>query len=573
MTAPQLESVIASLAARIAGAGTPHDPAASFASLGLDSLGTVELSAELERITGLDVAPEAVAECKNARALARRLRRSSRGRTQLQFDSVAQMIADAALPADVRPSYARGLATLRPQAGLRHANTVLLTGATGFLGRWIARELLETSPARLLCIVRASRTEDASSRLANSLARAGCSADAIRARVRFVEANLEHPRLGLDPDRFEAIAEEVDAVCHAGASVNWVHSYSALRDVNVVGTLDLLRLACLRSAPFFFISSASVCYSTAAPREVDEHYAPLGQGLSNASEREARAYLHGLHLGYAQTKAVAESLVREAGRRGLPVTIYRSALISGHSADDDFNGEDLLTLLVRGCVRMGDAPDLDWTLDALPVDAAARWIADLSASAGTFHLRHARPRHWRECVLWMRVYGYPVRLIPYAQWIHQLERELDRAPEDAVIKHPLYPLRRFFIERPHGADGWTRPQLYEDVRRTRLSNTTTMGTLARTGSECVELDGALLEHYFEAFQLHASLPSPPDRRSGQRDSDDAARRPPSRFDASFFTRILDRRVVHAVPLSRGSEHSIVSELTAWRARRPVGLFT
>ena len=49
--------------------------------------------------------------------------------------------------------------------------------------------------------------------------------------------------------------------------------------------------------------------------------------------------------------------------RGLPVRIYRPALISGDSRTGAFNRDDILTTLIRGCVHMGAAPDLDWTLD------------------------------------------------------------------------------------------------------------------------------------------------------------------------------------------------------------------
>ena len=67
--------------------------------------------------------------------------------------------------------------------------------------------------------------------------------------------------------------------------------------------------------------------------------------------------LRGIHLGYAQTKVVAEALVREAGRRGLPVHIYRPALITGHSLTGAFNRDDLVSALVRGSIHMGVAPD------------------------------------------------------------------------------------------------------------------------------------------------------------------------------------------------------------------------
>ena len=72
----------------------------------------------------------------------------------------------------------------------------------------------------------------------------------------------------------------------------------------------------------------------------------------------------------------------------------------------------------------GDRPGSGLELDCEPVDVVARSVVDLSASRETvFHLGHVRPRHWRECVLWMRMYGYDVRLVSYHAWLRRLERE------------------------------------------------------------------------------------------------------------------------------------------------------
>ena len=130
----------------------------------------------------------------------------------------------------------------------------------------------------------------------------------------------------------------------------------------------MLRLAAEAGAAFHFVSSVSVCYSTAAPRSVDERHDPIDG-------------VHGLHFGYAQSKAVAESLVRQAQARGLRARIYRPAMISGDSRTGRFNPDDMLSRLIAGCARMGAAPDLDWRLDALPVDTVAALILALSDGA------------------------------------------------------------------------------------------------------------------------------------------------------------------------------------------------
>jgi thioester reductase-like protein len=519
------------------------DPDVPFGLLGIDSLGTIEMAAALEQTLGHALPPELLLECQDGRMLAARIRQF---RENLQLadleDPFDQMLADAVLPEDVRPPQ-RGEAN----TDLRRARRILLTGSTGFLGSALLRELLESTEAEIVCLVR----DPAATRASRSIP---CDF-----RLQAEMADLSRPQLGLSQASFDALATEVDAVVHCGASVNWIYSYSALRATNVLGTVELLRLACRRGIPFHFISSLSVCYSTGGPRTADETF-------------DALRYIRGIQLGYAQTKAVGESLVREAAERGLPARIYRPPLISGASHTGAYNRDDLITALVRGCVHMGTAPDLDWKLDCQPVDFVAKAIIALSAGRGpVYHIGHERPRHWRECALWMRLYGYSIRLVPYHTWLRQLDcetRPLSAGSQD----HPLRALRTFFLDRPAGSRGLTLPELYEESRRTRAEGNATRNHLAAAGMASPTLDAALLETYFCAMRQRGDLPSPQTPSLQIRSVRAFANHRHAPFTREFLTRLLNRRVADFRVTSSGSDHSIVSELAAWRSRKPTGLF-
>src|SRR5205807_4562648 len=139
-------------------------------------------------------------------------------------------------------------------------------------------------------------------------------------------------------------------------------------------------------------------------------------------------------------------------------------LVSGDSKTGASNFCDLLAALLKGCIQMGAAPDLDWAFDVLPVDYVARAIVRLPRLAGpglqNFHLSHARPRHWRECVLWMNLFGYSLRLLPYQTWCELLARAA------ACPEHALYRLRSFFLRQ--WPDGASTPELYQEGRRSVL---------------------------------------------------------------------------------------------------------
>ena len=176
-----------------------------FELLGLDSLATIELAAALEDELGCELPPDVLAGCADARSLAARLAQLGVGDAGRTDDPLDMMVADAVLPNDVRPA----LGSVHAASGLRDARTILLTGATGFLGSALLEELLDTSDATVLCLVR-----PASAPLKRS------QTD----RIRTIAGDLSHPLLGLSESRYHELAGEVDAVCHAAAAVNWIYS-------------------------------------------------------------------------------------------------------------------------------------------------------------------------------------------------------------------------------------------------------------------------------------------------------------------------------------------------------------
>jgi thioester reductase-like protein len=452
------------------------------------------------------------------------------------------MRADAVLASDILPAPNRCL------HGLRQATTILLTGATGFLGTSLLRALLDGTSARILCLARPTGQS-----VARRISAMTAGRDAHR--VLAVDGDLSAPRLGLQDRIWRDLREQVDAVCHAGASIDWVKPYGMLRSVNVLATHDLLRLASEAGASFDFVSSLSVCYSSHGPRSIDESFDPL-------------PHLEHLHFGYAHTKAVAEALVRQAGQRGLRTRIHRPTLISGDSQSGRFNPHDLLSALIAGCVRMGIAPDLDWELDAMPVDCVADAIVHLSdVDLDTSHLLHARPRHWRECALWMRLYGYDVRLVPYRAWTDRLRRDVS-----ADVRHPLHALRAFFLDA--ASDGLTIPELHERDRRSKVMAQLTGDQLRRTGRDAPSLDARLMERYFDAFVRGGMLSEPRGQSepvTRRRTTSGRARGSPDELVRAMLkdAGIRPRAVSIA---TFGTDESIISELTAWRAGSTSGLF-
>ena len=137
---------------------------------------------------------------------------------------------------------------------------VLLTGATGFLGRFLLRDLLRRKPNLIVtCIVRADHSQHAFSRIQAAFEEAEIWEDELAPRIRAVAGDIHLPRFGLEPPQFADLCRGVDAIYHLAASLSVATPYVVLRRTNVFSIRGVLEL-CLttRLKHVFFASTMGV---------------------------------------------------------------------------------------------------------------------------------------------------------------------------------------------------------------------------------------------------------------------------------------------------------------------------
>ena len=248
--------------------------------------------------------------------------------------------------------------------------------------------------------------------------------------------------------------------------------------------------------------------------------------------------------------------------------VYRPALVTGDSRSGAANPDDFLSRGIGACIRMGCAPDLDWSIDACPVDHVARGVVRFAASQSgnngdVLHFQHPRPRHWRELVLWMRLRGYPVRLVSYRDWLRQLEHTAGAA------EHPLHALLGFFRAR---VKGLTLPETYLGSRRSRVNDEWTRATMTGLGVTCPTLDALWLERFFASLTTHGLIsPILGNGRQAREASRDASTDELPALMRLYFDD-PELLVRPAGPAERLSEQSILTELTSWQHGAALGLF-
>ncbi|KAJ7096683.1 alpha-aminoadipate reductase Lys1p [Mycena belliarum] len=330
--------------------------------------------------------------------------------------------------------------------------TVFLTGATGFLGAFVLKDLLarDARVKKVICLVRATDTEKGLERLkTGSTDRGVWDEEWVKdGRLEIVTGDLGVEFFGLGSDGWSRVAGEADVVLHNGALVHWVYPYDKLRSANVLATLTAIDLASTgKQKLLVFVSSTSAVDS--------EHYVQLSDSLvggrsnfrgvpENDDLEGARA---SLKTGYGQTKWVSEKLLFEAGRRGLRGHIVRPGYVVGDSHTAVTNTDDFLWRLVKGCIQLGLVPDINNTVNMVPVDHVALCTAQAAvaplpdAALSVLHVT-ARPLPtYNDLLAPLAQFGFGTTQCEYVVWRRRLEQHVMETQDNA-----LFPLLHFVLD-------------------------------------------------------------------------------------------------------------------------------
>ena len=398
--------------------------------------------------------------------------------------------------------------------------TILLTGATGFLGRFLTLDLLRRvaeEGGKLICIVRGKDTELALKRLRAAFGHGG---GVLAERFAKLEAGLEvvagdigEERLGLDAATWERLSEEVDSIIHVGALVNHLLPYESLFDANVNGTAELIGLALTkRHKPISFMSSIAVSTLLGEhPTQTLSEDLDIREWASTVSAEDTYA------AGYGLTKWASEVLLREAHERfGLPVTVYRSSMILAHSQEaGQLNIPDMFTRLLLSVAATGLAPGSFYHpdehgvekhahYDGLPVDFSSAAIiktslGQASKSYRTFNLvnHHDDGVSLDSFIDWMKKSGVRINTInDYSEWLQRFEQSLRNLPE-ALKAQSVLPLL-------HSLAKPTKVQRGSPISSIRLQSALAEGSGLPVGVP--RIDRLLIDRYVSDLRALGFIP-------------------------------------------------------------------
>ncbi|KAL1685817.1 hypothetical protein GGG16DRAFT_97522 [Schizophyllum commune] len=392
--------------------------------------------------------------------------------------------------------------------------TVFLTGATGFLGAFVLKDLLDRTErvAKVICLVRASDAAKGLARLREGSIDRGVWDDkwAESGRLEIVTGDLALEKFGLDDVTWTRIADEADVVLHNGALVHWVYPYDKLRAPNVLSTLAVIELAATgRPKHVAFVSSTSAIDAA--------HYVELSEALVNNNRSEYRGVpeaddLEGarntLKTGYGQSKWVSEKLLFEAGKRGLRVHIVRPGYVVGDSRTAVTNTDDFLWRMVKGCIQLGHTPDMNNTVNMVPVDHVARCTAlaaltqPTNAPLAVLHITATPPPTYNDFLGALSAYGFAVSPVEYVLW----RRELEQHVMSGAADNALFPLLHFVLD-----------DLPTSTKSPELDDRNTVALLAAHGEKTSSTVDEELTGMYLAWLIRAGfIPPPPEGEAAKK---------------------------------------------------------
>lgn len=258
-------------------------------------------------------------------------------------------------------------------------NGVILTGATGFLGAHILKNILDEGQNEIFCIVRANNCEDAKKRLVNVLGGYFDNkyADRIQREknIHVIAGNIAESDVDAMIRQIQTVRNDdviITHLIHTAALVKHYGTYDEFEKTNVIGTKHMIELSDKLGAELIHISTESVggiCVdgnrnNTDGTISYTEEDIYIGQNLDNV---------------YIRSKFEAECSVIDFVEKGGKARIIRVGNLTNRYCDGVFQknySENAFLRRMKTFLSLGVYPDVlkDSLIEFSPIDETARAI-------------------------------------------------------------------------------------------------------------------------------------------------------------------------------------------------------
>ena len=267
--------------------------------------------------------------------------------------------------------------------------TLVLFGATGYLGAHILDAFLSSTDSKAYCVVRRKNNEDSELRLKNILNFYFDNKynDAFGKRIFVVYGDITKENFDLSQKDYNALGKEASIVINSAALVKHYGDFDVFNKINVNGTKNIVQFCKKFHKKLYHVSTMSV----AGMNELDED-------IKSDDERilfdETKLYVgQNLNNVYVYTKFQAEKVILEEVNNGLDFCILRAGNIFNRASDGRFQinvSENAYINRITALLKLGVVQSrfAKHALEFTPVDSASKAIIEIAKHDHNFNVLH-----------------------------------------------------------------------------------------------------------------------------------------------------------------------------------------
>lgn len=472
-----------------------------FMEYGIDSIVGVEFSQKISTDLGIDVNFQLVITSETIEALSKNIsdtfninNRQDNNLEFKQFTNQIKINMEETIERIKRDAILGDEITIdkdaAPYEASREHKNVLLSGATGYLGVYVLKELLDKTNADIFCIVRANSMDHGMERLIERMKAYQLWENVPFERIIPVVGDLSEKRLGLNDNTYNKIINKTDAIYHTAANTNHVLSYESLKKVDAFSTLEIIKIACrVKVKPIYFVSTFGV------PIIIRENK------LEFTHEEKVIRELSGYNFssGYLAGKWVSEQLLDQAYKRGIPMMIFRVGEMVGHSKTGIGRTDDMFVRLLQLFSISNVRTDYkNAIIDFVPVDYISRALVYLASQekniGNVYFLTNPKPSNFNIFFDVMEeVTQNQLKETDFEQWVSDCKQIINNVNDQKTSNI----LKEFFIEGM--GIGGLKYRFMFYFTNFHISNEKVMTALKGSGIECPPVTKALLKLYVDYF--------------------------------------------------------------------------
>jgi thioester reductase-like protein len=296
---------------------------------------------------------------------------------------------------------------------------VLLTGATGSLGSFMLRDMLRnTCVKKIYCCVRGSK-EQLHQRLVEAFESRCLDVSLLNtSRIEALPMAFNEPFLGISKERYHQLKQEITVIQHSAWLLNFNLPIDHFDKECIAPFYNLLKFAYRETNPMHVHFISSVSANASLGSEIAEEPLPLNAHVA-------------MPIGYSQSKFVVEVLLNYlTSEKNFPCYIERLGQVCGDSVNGVWNTSEQFPLMfIGGGSIMHKMPNLDITIDWIPVDAASVSIVNIMLRTAflpadqdqfIYHIVNPCTVTWTSVLGAMRDSGMDFEIVSPSEWIESL---------------------------------------------------------------------------------------------------------------------------------------------------------